>query len=306
MVKVFEIVLDDPPVPRGFPSGSKLSGRVLIEADEEKTYRLIEIGFTGSGKVTWAEGHGDERERRRANEEYVRDKVTLWEEGEQSLALPEGRHEFPFTFCIPDTCPSSLEADLKSSTAEARISYVLSGRITTKGALKADHTVDKTVRIVKETSNTQSSAEPLRQFDEGTECCLCCVSGAVVLSAELPQSGFSPGESIPLAAEVVNGTSRDLRVEASLVEVTRLKAGHSVKRVSRMLLQELSHPFRGRSTSLWSSEMGRIPEGPTTIETPGGMISISYEVRVRLGLRLGQKLEVSFPVLLGGGSISPS
>ena len=38
MVKVFEIVLDPPASPSGYLSGSKLSGKAVVEAGEPKSY----------------------------------------------------------------------------------------------------------------------------------------------------------------------------------------------------------------------------------------------------------------------------
>ena len=300
MVKVFEIVLNDPPSPRGFVSGSKLTGKAVVKIDEGKSYRLIEVGLTGSGKIKWTEGHGEESETHRATEDYVNQNLTLWGADLEADTLAAGHHEFPFAFSIPESCPPSWEAELgSSSTADAWIRYVLTGRISTRGALKADHTVEQRVRISRVTRLTSTATKPVRREVEGSECCLCCVSGPIVLAAELPRSGFMAGERIPLDAEVENGSSRDLRAEASLVKLVKLKASGNVKRLSTAVVRETSNPFRGGSTTNWCPEMEAVPDGHITMETPGGMIMVAYEVRVHLGLRLGQKLEVSFPVHIG-------
>ena len=309
MVKVFEIVLDDPPSSRGFLSGSKLTGKAVVKIDEGKTYRLIKVALSGSGKVKWMEGHGEESETHRATEEYVNQSVTLWrgelekEHGvEDGAQLPAGRHEFPFAFSIPESCPPSWEAGLGSSSgAEAWVRYVLTGRISTRGALKADHTAEKPVKIAREVRLISTTAsEPERHEVQGSECCLCCASGPVVLAAELPRSGFPLGERIQLNVELENGSSRDLRAEAFLVKLVKLKVGGNVKRVSETVARESSRPFRGGSTASWCPEMNGMPAAGSehgTMETPGGMIAVAYEVRVRVGLRWGEKLEIIFPVL---------
>lgn len=107
MVKVFEIVLNDPPSPRGFVSGSELTGKAVVKIDEGKSYRLIEVGLTGSGKVKWTEGHGEESETHRATEDYVNQNLTLWGADLEADTLAAGRHEFPFAFSIPESCPPS-------------------------------------------------------------------------------------------------------------------------------------------------------------------------------------------------------
>jgi hypothetical protein len=308
MVKVFEIVLDDPPSPRGILSGSKLTGKAVVQIDEGKSYRLIEVALSGSGKVKWTEGHGEESETHRATEDYVNQSVILWgEELEKEHGdgtLPAGRHEFPFAFSIPESCTPSWEAGLgASSGADAWVRYVLTGRITTRGALKADHTTEQRVRIAREVRVTPTASEPVRHEVQGSECCLCCVSGPVVLAAELPSSGFTMGERIQLSTEVENGSSRDLRAEAVLVKLVKLKAGGNVKRVTETVVRETGNPIRGGSTVSWCPEMPGLPDSGhathATMETPGGMIAVAYEVRVRVGLWLGQRLEVIFPVLIG-------
>ena len=305
MVKVFEIVLDDPPSPRGFLSGSKLTGKAVVQIDEGKSYRLIEVALSGSGKVKWTEGHGEESETHRSTDDYVNQSVTLWgEELKNELGngtLLAGRHEFPFAFSIPGSCPPSWEAGLgASSGVDAWVRYVLTGRITTRGALKADHTTEQRVRIAREVRVAPTASEPVRHEIQGSECCLCCVSGPVVLAAELPSSSFTVGERVQLSTEVENGSSRDLRPEAVLVKLVKLKAGGNVKKVTETVVKETGNLIRGGSTVGWCPEMPGLPDsGHATMETPGGMIAVAYEVRVRVGLWLGQRLEVIFPVLIG-------
>ena len=306
MVKVFEVIVEPPPCPKGYLAGSQLTGRAVLETDAEKNYRLIAVSLVGTGKVEWTEGGGEESETRKAKEEFLHETVTVWGDdlGEgQSGTLSAGRHEFPFTFSIPDSCPSSYETQRASSNLDAWIRYVLTGRISTRGALKADHTVEKAVTVVKELR--PQLTEPARQQRQDTEGFLCCVSGPVAVTAELPYTGFAVGDRIPLSINVENGTTHNVRVEASLAKRVKLKArSHVLKKPLHIVVQECSGPFRSRSTATWNPQTLIVPDVPTTMESLGGMITISYEVKVQVGLRLGRNLEVSIPVEIG--NIAPS
>ena len=301
MVKVFEISLEPSSSGKGYLAGSKLTGKLVVETDAEKNYRLIEVSLAGTGKVEWTEGGGEESETRRAKEEFLREAVTVWGDdlGEgQSGTLSVGRHEFPFTFSIPELCPSSYETQRASSSLDAWIRYVLTGRISTRGALKADHTVEKTITVIKELRLQQT--EPVRQQNQDTEGFLCCVSGPVALTAELPHSGFTVGDTIPLSISVENGSTHNVRVEASLAKRVKLKArSHVLKKPLHIVVKESSSPIRSRSSTTWNPQTLIVPDVPTSMESLGGMITISYEVKVQVGLRLGQRLEVSIPVTIG-------
>ena len=302
MVKVFEICLEPPTGGKGYSSGCQVTGRVVVEVDEAKNYRQIDISFVGCGKVEWTKGSGEDSETYKAREEYSHETVTVWDSSREghSGTLPAGHHEFPFTFSIPESCPSSYETERGSSNLDAWIRYTLTGQISTKGALKANHTTEKRVIVTKEPSLQPANAEPVRQRSQTVKGCLSCVSGPVDLTVEIPRSGFTVGEKIPLSVSLENGSGRSLRVEAALVKNVALKArGHGLKRPPQKVVSVSSNPYRAGSSVSWNPQTLIVPDGHATMETPGRMIKVSYEVRVHVGLRFGQKLEVSISVVIG-------
>ena len=152
--------------------------------------------------------------------------------------------------------------------------------------------------------NSRATADPVRLQDQGTVGCLCCASGPVALSIELPRSVFTAGKAIPLIADLENGTAHGVRVEATLVKRVKLKAhGHVLRKPAQPVVQASSEPFRARSTATWNTELPAIPDTHATLETPGGMIAISYELKVHVGLGLGQKLEASTPIIIERASV---
>lgn len=300
MVKVFDIFLDPPLNRKGFSAGSRLTGRVVVEVDEAKAYRQIEISFVGCGKVEWSKGSGEDSETHRAREEYLCEAVIVWGHNlreEEGGTLPAGHHEFPFVFSIPESCPSSYETKGGSSRLDAWIRYTLTGRISTKGALKADHTTEKRVTVTREQNLGQAHEEPVRLGSQEYEGCLWCVSGPVDLTVEIPRSGFNVGDKIPLSVSLENGSSHSPRVEASLVKKVKLKAqSHLLNKSPQKVVCECSDQCRAGSTTTWDPQTLIVPDVHATMETPGGMIKISYEVSVCVGLRFGKRVEVGIPV----------
>ena len=306
MVKLFEIVLEPSVSSKGYLSGSKLSGKLVVETGEAKSYKEIQISLAGTGKVEWSAGDGEDGETHRAREEYVQESATLWssasaEEEEQSGKLSEGRHEFPFTFSIPVSCPSSYETKRGSARFDAWVRYVLTGRIITHGALKADHTVEKSVPVRKVVAIERGSLlEPVKQWTQESECCLCCVSAPVVITIELPRSGFAIGEKIPLTVSLENGSGRNVRVETALARRVMLKArAHVLRKPLHSVVRERSDPIRARSTTTWNPQTLTVPDIEATMETPGGMISVAYELSVHVGLLFGRSVDVSVPIVIG-------
>lgn len=298
MVNLFQINLEPPPSSGAYISGSQLSGRVVVETGEPKSYELIEVSLVGTGKVKWETGSGEDTERHSAKEEYLNESVALWSDEGQSRMLTTGRHEFPFTLSIPESCPPTYEKK-GSSNSKAWIHYVVKGRIANKSLLKVDHTVEKQITIRRQVRLDHTTAEPVTKENEATDGWFCCVSGPVVLMVELPYSGFVVGDRIPLSINLENGSSRNLRVEACLVNKVQYKAGASRLNESHTVLKEYSNHFSGRSTVTWTPETLTVPDVPVTMETPGGMISSSYEVQVKVSLQLLQTLKVTFPVIIG-------
>ena len=304
MVKVFEIVLDPPASPSGYLSGSTLSGTVVVETGEPKSYKQIQVAISGTGKVEWTVGGGEDSEIHRAREEYVKESVTLWTsssvEGGEDGMFSAGRHEFPFTFSLPASCPSSYETK-RVSSAKAWVRYVVAGRIGTAGALKADHTVEVPVTVRKQVSVNQASfLEPVKRWTQESVGCLCCVSAPVIMTVELPRSGFALGERIPLTVNLENGSSRNIHVMAVLSKKTTYKAdGNVLRRPPLGILRERSMQFRARSTGEWTPQALIVPDTQMTMVTPGGMISISYELSVEVGLLLGQRMAITVPLTIG-------
>ena len=203
MVKDFKIVLNAPP--QGvFFSGSDVSGILVVQVNEAKSYRSIQIILVGKAHVSWSDENTCQYT---SNETCINLSASVWTK-EQVLTqeLHAGVHSFPFRFQLPTRLPSSFHG------SAGWIRYYVEGRIVT-GMLKFDHTVKAPITVVEVVDiNASQFQTPLRAEKQKTLCCLMCASAPITLTVELPRHGFCYGEIIPLKVTLENGSSRQLRL----------------------------------------------------------------------------------------------
>ena len=293
MVKVFAISLRPPPSPRGYPTGSVISGTLLVETQEPKNYRHIEICFTGTGQV----GFEDNKTLYKGKEEYIHKTVVLWED-DHGMLLSAGVRKFSFEFTIPETCPPSLDLGRwYRDKYTAKIKYTLVGRIVTKGVLKQNHTTEKVVVVTTEPSVTTADRAPVKQQSRAAKGLLSFASrGSESMTVELPSSVYRVGEKVPLSVVVLNvNSARIFDLEAALVKLVVLKARrYTLRKPPKTVAKATSAVTAGT----WGVDIPAVPDDQPTIQTPEGLVSVTYEVRVKLSLRLAQRLEVTFPVMI--------
>ncbi|KAG2464283.1 ARRD2 protein, partial [Polypterus senegalus] len=118
-LKKFRIVLDSsedgtPPV---FSSGDVLSGRVLLELSRTSRVTSLKLHAVGYAKVHWTEsrsaGSSSAYTQNYSDEvDFLNHRETLLqaEDNNEPKVLQAGRHEFPFSFQLPeDTLVTSFE-----------------------------------------------------------------------------------------------------------------------------------------------------------------------------------------------------
>ena len=307
------LVQDRPDQP--FYSGSSVTGSLLVDVDEPKSYKHISIQFLGSAYVHWtetrSEGSGDNRRTRTVHYSssvvYVDVAQTVWT-ADQSLdgRLPPGQHSFPFQFGIPPTAPSSFEGTVGS------IRYALHGRIGT-GLLKFDHRIEVRIPVqqvvrVSDPRLLQSVCQEVQK----TVCCLCCASAPIVLTVTVPKTGCCIGETLPVHVSIENGSSRCITLTASLCQgIVYTAQGHH--RYSRKTLVGIgSDEIAPQVTRDWDP-MLQVPATEVLDEQSCSIIQVSYSLNVTAVIPRALNLSTAIPLKLGnvpeqsplGGSTLP-
>ena len=303
MVKDFKVVLNAPP--QGvFFSGSEVSGILVVEVDEPKHFKNIQVTLVGRAHVSWSERDlytwSNHMRTYSSNESYINLRAIVKEQV-PTQELHAGVHSFPFRFHLPTgTLPSSF---LGSS---GWIRYYVEGRIGT-GTRKVDHTVKAPITVVEVVDiNVSPLQTPLRAEKQKTLCCLTCASAPITLTVELPRHGFCYGEIIPLKVMLKNGSSRQLRLRAQLLQVIVYTAERHNKREEKSVCTVASGQLEPRTTSAWNPEELFVPGQIQTTLRSCGIISIKYFIKVSTIVPWGLNLTVDIAVTIGNESTHSS
>ena len=288
MVKEFKIVLNRPP--RGvFFSGSEVSGILVVQVDEPKSYESIQVSLDGRAHVEIP--GGEDEGNYTSNETCIKLSTTVWmKEQVPTQELHAGVHSFPFRFPLPARLPSSFYGPF------GWIHYYVEGRIVT-GRLKFDHSVKKPIKVVKpvDISFFQSSRRAAKQT---TLCCLMCTSAPVTLNVQLPRHGFCYGEFIPLKATLENGSSRRLRLRAQLFQSVVCTAKGQESRIQKVVASISSGKLDQRTTSTWNPEELVVP-GRIELTLKSYLINIEYFLKVSVIVPWGLNLTTNIAVTIG-------
>lgn len=282
-------------------SGNTVSGNVLLDIDEPKSYKQVCVQFIGRSHVHWTESHtegsGDHRRtvtRTYSSTESYADLVAdLWNSRQSPDGkLAPGQYSWPFAINIPSTAPSSFEGSV------GRIRYALVGRIRT-GLLKFDHTVEVQIPVQQLLSITDPRLlQPQRQEVQKTVCCLCCASQPIILSVSVPKTGFCIGETFTLNVSLENGSRRQITLIASIVQNVRYYAqGHS-RGGGKTLNSIGSDAIEARATRNWDPTI-EIPLTEIIHENSCRNIKVDYLLLVTARIPNALDLSTSFPLQLG-------
>lgn len=293
-MKNLQVVLDN----ESYFPGSIVSGKLIVDLDVPKKYKLIEVGITGKAETFWSEtlksGDSKTTSYYENTEEYINTWLTVWQkEDTPNGVLPSGVHSFPFQFTLPHNVPSSYEGGF------ACIRYTIHGRIRT-GSLKFDHSTDVTFPVSQVVSiNEPCLQKPSHVTKEKSEN-LFCASGPVSFTFELPRTGFCVGKEIPLTVNIKNGSLRKSQVVVSLVRREVFRASRGQERVIQdRLVEASSHKINPKHSTAWTASLP-IPENLSPTMKACSSISVEYYLEVMLKVSWAKSASVAIvPIVIG-------
>jgi hypothetical protein len=283
--------------------GSTITGSLLLDVDEPKSFNQILIQFSGRSYVHWTEsrteGSGDNQRTvtytYSSTEPYVDLVAPLWNSQQSPDGkLPPGQYNWPFSFNLPPTAPSSFEGSV------GNIRYSLVGKIVT-GLLKFNHVVELRIPVQQLVKITDPRLlQPVRQEVQKRICCLCCASGPIVMTVAVPKTGFCIGEPFQLHTSLENGSSRRLTINATITQrVVYYAQGHT-RLGGKALLNIASDEIEPRDTRNWDPTITIPTEGVDTIhETSCRNIKVTYTLNVVCRIPRAFNLSLAFPIQLG-------
>ena len=298
MVKDIRILLNVPP--QGiFFSGSDLSGELVVQLDEPKTYKQIEVALIGQAYVHWTEHHGPTGDQTYTSSERFFNLRTIFEMEEEipTCTLPAGIHKFPFQFHLPVDLPSSFRRSV------GRIRYYVQGKIIYHAEPKCDEgscKVKVPITVVEVIDvNSSDLQAPLQKEKQKAICSIMCASAPMTLQVELPRSGYCLEEKIPLKVILQNTSRQHLKLRASLIQdvVYTAQGYHQYSQVE--VTSVTSDRLQPRSTSTWNPEKFIVPAQIETTLRSCGIISIEYVVRITVVVQWGLNFSVDVAVTVG-------
>lgn len=139
-------------------------------------------------------------------------------------------------------------------------------------------------------------------------CCWPCSSGPLSLTASVPQTGYVPGESIIIQAQVVNLSSTDvdyMRFELRQMIVYHSQTpSHNTKEKRRSIVVKRSAGAKPNNEERYEISLP-IPSLPPTSVNGCRIIFISYDIRIEAEVSMNNNPSVEIPIIIGNVPLQP-
>uniref|UniRef100_A0ABI8ASX1 Arrestin C-terminal-like domain-containing protein n=1 Tax=Felis catus TaxID=9685 RepID=A0ABI8ASX1_FELCA len=291
-VKAFVVQLDGAsagaePV---FSGGQAVAGRVLLELAGPARVGSLKLRARGRAHVHWTESRSAGSSTAYTQSyservEVVSHRATLLapDTGE-TTTLPPGRHEFPFSFQLPPTLVTSFEG--KHGSVRYCIKATLHRPWVPARRARKVFTVIEPVDI-----NTPALLAPQAGALEKVARSWYSSRGLVSLSAKIDRKGYTPGEVIPVFAEIDNGSTRPVLPRAAVVQTQTFMARGARKQKRAVVASLSGEPVGPGRRALWQGRALRIPPvGPSILHCRVLHVDYSLKVDCPVGPRRQRRL----------------
>ncbi|KAM4709174.1 arrestin domain-containing protein 2 isoform 1-T1 [Discoglossus pictus] len=304
-VKKFVIVFDSPELdtPPVFSSGDFVTGKVQLELVADAKVESVKLHAGGYAKVHWTEsrsaGSSTAYTQNYSDEvEYVNLKETLLQTDNGTLTvLPAGRHEFPFTFQLPETLVTSFEG--KHGNVRYWVKAKLHRPWSTVKKTKKEFTVIEPIDI-----NTPDLLAPQAGTKEKTAHAWYCNLGQVSVTAKIDRKGYTPGEVIPIFAEIDNCTSRTVMPKAAIIQSQTFIARGTMKQKKAVVATLAGDSVLPGKRESWHGRALKIPPlGPSIMQCR--IIRVEYSLKVCVEIPGSSKLLLELPLVIGTIPLHP-
>ncbi|XP_048028236.1 arrestin domain-containing protein 2 isoform X2 [Chanodichthys erythropterus] len=299
--KLFALELDGPD-DTVYSSGEMITGVVVLELNREIKVRAMRVLGRGVATAHWLEnrsvGVNTVYNDYTSKITYFRKRQHLIRDNGELTVLPAGRHEYPFSFQLPEeTLVTSFEG--KHGSIRYWVKVKLHRPWATVKKIKKEFTVIEPIDI-----NTPSLLAPQAGTKEKMARIWYRNCGQVSITAKIDRKGYTPGEVIPVFAEFDNSTSRSVVPKAFITQTQTFIARGTMKQkraVVATLCGDIVGPHR-RET--WHGRAIKIPPvGPSILQCR--IIKVEYMLRVCVDVPGTSKLSLELPLVMGTIPLHP-
>uniref|UniRef100_A0A1I8P3Z9 Arrestin C-terminal-like domain-containing protein n=1 Tax=Stomoxys calcitrans TaxID=35570 RepID=A0A1I8P3Z9_STOCA len=279
-------------------AGQLVTGTVVLKSDKPKEVKAILLKISGSAEAIWSERRFNSRHTYYGREDYLSSNTYLMgsEQSNKEIISP-GVHTYSFACQLPANCPSSFEG------LHGHIRYTI--KVSLVRPWKFDQNYKRAFTVLRVTDLNFESPQiriPAASETYRTFCCGPCTTEPLKLELKVPQTGFVPGQSIPVQGLVINNTNIVVsEVKFSLVMLVRYTS-NSPKRVhvQRISVSKVKGGSVLRYCTRNIQEELHVPATPPTCVQSCNVIQIVYQVEMLVKMKSFHKSQVfAMPVIIG-------
>uniref|UniRef100_A0A3B1ITR6 Arrestin domain containing 2 n=1 Tax=Astyanax mexicanus TaxID=7994 RepID=A0A3B1ITR6_ASTMX len=300
-IERFALELDGPE-DAVYGSGEPVSGWVVLELRREVRVAALEVFGRGAATAHWLEnrsaGVNTAYSDYTSKITYFRKRQRLIRDNGQLTTLPAGRHEYPFSFQLPEeTLVTSFEG--KHGSIRYWVKVKLHRPWCTVKKIKKEFTVIEPIDI-----NTPSLLAPQAGTKEKMARAWYRNFGQVSITAKIDRKGYTPGEVIPVFAEFDNSTSRSVVPKAYITQTQTFIARGTMKQKRSVVATLCGDAVGARRRETWHGRAIKIPPvGPSILQCR--IIKVEYMLRVCVDVPGTSKLCLELPLVMGTIPLHP-
>ena len=294
--------------------GQIIQGQVQVSNCERMSnIKNVQIKLIGFGEVHWTEQerrtrrvrnrnhdhHHGEREEEyhetvhyRNHEQYISSKSIL-----HQGPLAAGNHVLPFSFVLPPNLPSSFEGQ------HGHVRYYIETKLDRSGFFTFDKRKKQfiTINSICDLNNVQGVNNPQTNSNSKEFGFCCCTSGPLSATVRIPRFGYTPGEIMPISAEIENLSDKRMNAsKARLHQDVTFRATNGIKNTTRILQEVRRGPIGAHGLDSWEEMPLRIPPIPPTGLGGCRIIDVTYRLEFIVDPSgIGFDLKISMPIMIG-------
>ncbi|KAM6235969.1 arrestin domain-containing protein 2 isoform 2-T2 [Porphyrio hochstetteri] len=284
-----------------YSGGELLRGRVQLELCGALRLRALEVLARGRAAVHWLEcramGLNAIYRDYTAYQTFLYRRCQLIPDNGEVTVLQAGRHEFPFTFQLPETLATSFEG--KHGSVRYWVKAKLHRPWATVKKVKKEFTVIEPIDI-----NTPALLAPQAGAKEKLARAWYCNRGQVSVTAKIDRKGYTPGEVIPIFAEIDNCTSRAVVPKAAIIQTQTFIARGTKKQKKAVVTSIVGDAIAAGKREVWHGRALKIPPvGPSILQCR--IIQVEYSLKVCVDIPGTSKLLLELPLVIGTIPLHP-
>uniref|UniRef100_A0A8C7EES9 Arrestin domain containing 2 n=1 Tax=Nothoprocta perdicaria TaxID=30464 RepID=A0A8C7EES9_NOTPE len=131
-----------------------------------------------------------------------------------------------------------------------------------------------------------------------------CNRGQVSVTAKIDRKGYTPGEVIPIFAEIDNGTSRAVVPKAAIIQTQTFVARGTKKQKKLVVTSIVGDSVAAGKRDVWHGRALKIPPvGPSILHCR--IIQVEYSLKVCVDIPGSSKLILELPLVIGTIPLHP-